>query len=163
MRAGRSPGETVRILGHPLHTALVHFPIGLLGAVPLWDALAAWRGPEPWSTLAFWTLALGLASAIPAAGTGLLDYARLDEEDPAADRASQHLWTVLIAIALYAGSFGLRWEDGAPVPDPGWPAGSLGLAGLLFLGLAGWLGGELVLRHGVGAADCSSATSMRES
>lgn len=140
----------MRVFGHPPHTGLVHLPIGLLGAVPLWDALAIWRGPDPWGTVAFWTLSLGLASAIPAAVTGLLDYAALDEGHPASTRADQHLWTVLLALALYAGSLVLRWEGGAPAPGPGWMAGALSLVGLSVLTLAGWLGGELVLRYGVG-------------
>lgn len=151
----------MRVFGHPLHTVLVHFPIGLLGAVPLWDALALWRGPDPWGALAFWTLGLGLAAALPAAGTGLLDYAGLEEDDPAEQRATQHLWTVLIALALYAGSFGLRWDGGTPATAPGWPAWILGVAGLLALGLAGWLGGDLVLRHGVGTTSPSSSPPER--
>lgn len=143
----------MRIFGHPAHTALVHFPIGLLGTVPLWDSLALWRGPDPWGALGFWTLVLGLATAVLAVATGLLDYARLGEDHPAVDRASQHMWAVLAALALYAGSLGLRWPGGGPVEAPGWEAWTSGIAGLLCLGLAGWLGGDLVLRYGVGTEE----------
>ena len=55
-----------RLLGHPLHATLVHLPLGALVSVLVWD-LAALLGAGPvfW-TLAFWSLALGLAAAVPA-------------------------------------------------------------------------------------------------
>lgn len=59
---------------------------------------------------------LGLVMALPAAISGLLDYAALPPESPAEGTAT----ACLVAAAA------------------------------LTLGVAGWLGGELTFRHGVG-------------
>lgn len=73
----------LRVFGHPLHAALSHFPMGLLGTAALWDALGAWRGEAVWWTVSYWSVAAGLAAACVAAVAGAVDYAAIEEGDPA--------------------------------------------------------------------------------
>jgi len=61
-----------RFAGHPLHPALVHFPIALWMAAVLWDLVGWWQSSDPlWWQMSYWCLALGLAAALPAIATGL--------------------------------------------------------------------------------------------
>lgn len=140
----------IRLFGHPLHPPLTHLPLGLLVGAFVWDAVGLWRGGDPWWTLSFWTLALGLASAVPAALTGLLDLASLPEDHPGGARALQHLSAAVGAVGLFGASLLLRGGPGLPDPDLHPWLVLLSGAGVLLLGLAGWLGADLVIRFGVG-------------
>lgn len=154
----------IRVLGHPLHPPLTHFPLGLLGTVPVWDALALMGGDPAsapggspvagsvpiWWTVGYWTLAAGLVLAVPAAVTGLLDYASLPTESPGEGTARNHLFLALGAVSLAAASFVVRMQaDGVEPDHVAWAVG-LALAGAVGLGVAGWLGAELTFGHGIG-------------
>lgn len=144
--------KSPRLLGHPLHPSLVHLPIGLLVGGTIWDGVALWTGGEFWWKAAFWTLALGVGAALPAALTGLLDFARIPEDDPATNRAWQHLTATLASVSLYGGSLLVRGGPAPPEADLiGWAVG-LSALGLAVLAAAGWTGGDLVLRFGLGRA-----------
>src|ERR1044071_3438031 len=73
----------LRVFGHPLHAALSHLPMGLLGTAPLWDAVGVWRGEAVWWAISYWGVAAGLASTCVAACAGAVDYAAIEEVDPA--------------------------------------------------------------------------------
>jgi uncharacterized membrane protein len=62
----------------------------------------------------------------------------------------------LIVVGLFGLSFWLRTTN----PLGGWPAAISGI-GLLFLGLGGWLGGELVFVHGMGVEAAEAKGSGR--
>lgn len=143
----------LRLFGHPLHPSLVHLPIGLLVGGTIWDAAALWTGSPFWWRAAFWTLALGAVSALPAAVTGLLDFARIPDGHPATRRAWQHLAATLTAVSLYGGSLLVRGGAGAPEPERLPWAVALSVLGLAVLAAAGWTGGDLVLRFGLGRTD----------
>lgn len=143
----------LRLFGHSLHPSLVHLPIGLLTGGTIWDGVALWTGRAFWWEAAFWTLALGAASALPAAVTGFLDFARIPDDEAGIVRAWQHMAATLTSVCLYGGSLLLRGGPGPP--DPGrlpW-AVTLSVAGLAVLAAAGWTGGDLVLRFGLGRAN----------
>ena len=67
---------------HPLHPAFVHFPIALLSTTSLWDVAAWVTDDERWWFVAFVQCALGLACALPAATTGLLDLRKIAPDGP---------------------------------------------------------------------------------
>lgn len=142
--------KELRVLGHPLHPSLVHLPIGLLVGGTLWEGVALWTGGVLWWEMAFWTLALGVATALPAAATGLLDFARIPDAHPATVRSWQHLAAALTAVSLYGGSLLALGGPGLPEPTRlPWTV-ALSVLGLVSLAVAGWTGGDLVLRYGVG-------------
>lgn len=136
-----------RPLGHPLHPATTHLPLGVLAGSVLWDCLALWTGSATWWELAWWSLLLGLAGSVPAVITGLLEYAVLPEGHSGEARARVHMLSALSALALFAGSALLRRD--APGSGGALPA-AISWTGLGLLALAGWAGADLVFRHGVG-------------
>ena len=139
----------MRFRGHPLHPAFSHFPLALLTVVPVWDALALWLEPR-WWLASFACLCAGLASALPAVGTGLAELARIRDDAPAVRTAVVHLALVVLAVCLAAASLVVR---GGVEPDPGaarTAAVALTAAALLPLLAGGWYGAKLVYHHRVG-------------
>lgn len=144
---------SLRVLGHPVHTALVHFPIGLCCTTVVWDAAWLGSGDGIWWRVAYYTLAAGLVSSVPAAFTGFADYIALREDHPAVTTATRHLLATGSGMGFFLISLLLRADGGSPEEAISWLAPALALVGAGLFGIGGWLGGELVLRHGVGRAD----------
>lgn len=131
----------LRLFGHPLHPATVHFPIGLLAGATVVDVLAA-VGLDVDSKAANLLLTLGLLAASASVATGFLDFLVI-AKDPLVERtAIFHFLCMSTALALYGVSLWLRHgtESTALVL-----ATSLG--GAFVLLFAGWLGGQLVYRY----------------
>src|SRR5512147_1226886 len=58
---------------HPLHSPIVHFPIGLTGGALVFILLARWRRNESMEHAAFYMIALAAISTIAAGATGMRD------------------------------------------------------------------------------------------
>ena len=138
--------STVAIAGHPLHPALITFPIGLLVSVAATD-IAYWLLSDPfWARVSFWLIAGGLVTGLVAAITGLLDFIRIGRvRKHTAGWA--HMYANVIALVLTAINLGLRVGN---------PAESIVFTGLIIsvivatlLGIHGWSGGELAYRNKV--------------
>lgn len=134
----------MRAFGHPLHPAVVHFPIALLGTSLAFDLVGIVREEALWWSIAYWNIALGLAAAAVAAVTGLADALAIEGDPPATRKAIRHLVAVVSAVACYGGSLAVRGSPQVPEGAAfGWVLALEGLGlGLLLVG--GWLGGELV-------------------
>lgn len=140
----------LRLFGHPAHAALVHAPMGLLAAAPLWDVLGAVRAEPTFFAIAFWSTALGVASALLAAVAGFVDLASLEGGSPAEKIALRHMTVMLVAVSLSGATLVFRGPGGAPSGAALVATLCCGTAGLVALLLGGFLGGELVFRHGIG-------------
>lgn len=71
---------------HPLHSMVVHFPIGLTGAALLFIVLALWWRNESLEKSAFFTITLAAISTVVAAITGIRDnLVRFDGDAPLAN------------------------------------------------------------------------------
>jgi len=136
--------------GHPIHPMLIPFPIGLLVFSLIADLIYLWRGNPVWENyIAFYTLLGGIIGAAAAAIPGLIDWATLT--DRAAVRiANWHARVNIIGLVIFSASFYLRTTSGAQwiTSLPLLPV-ILSMVGVIGLAIAGWLGGELVFRHGV--------------
>ena len=143
--------DVLRLFGHPLHASMVHFPLGLLGSAPLWDGLGVTGVPGPWWAVGFWVVSAGLVMALVAAVIGLIDFLRMADGRARA----VGVWHLFAAVGAVS-SFALAWllRDG-PEPTEGRRVAVLvlDLTGLALISVAGWLGGELVFRHGIGRRD----------
>src|SRR5882724_2108711 len=97
--------------GHPLHPILVHLPIGLFFVSFLFDigSLIWRRAPSAWFIRpAFYTMALGVLTALIAAGPGFVDYLDIRRDHPARKIATWHMWLNLSAVALYVVNLAIR-------------------------------------------------------
>ncbi|MFN7961608.1 MAG: DUF2231 domain-containing protein [Thermoanaerobaculia bacterium] len=139
-----------RLLGHPLHPALVHLPVGLFLGAAVWDCLGLALAEPSWWWLARACLGLGLVGLVPAAATGLVDFLGLPAAQPAEKVATRHMLWAMSAGGLFVASLLLHRGARTPTPaHPGWATAAT-LVGCAVLAVAGALGGELVYRHGVG-------------
>lgn len=144
----------MRRLGrHPLHPALVRFPVALWTVAVVFEGLALAGPAGPWWTLAWWNLLAGLIVALPAIVTGFLELARLGPSHPALNVAAGHMMAMGLAAGLFLVSLLLREDAARPEADLLWVLAVLDLAGLACLAAGAWLGAELVYRHGAGRRD----------
>ena len=133
---------------HPLHPALVHFPVACWSLATIADLASPWLGQPAW-WLAGVLLAIGTVAALAAMGAGLLEFARIAEDSPALADARRHMLLAMTAWVLYAASLLLRLQ-GTTLVAPAWPALATSVAGFLCLAATGWLGGKLVYQHRIG-------------
>jgi nitrite reductase/ring-hydroxylating ferredoxin subunit/uncharacterized membrane protein len=132
------------IQAHPLHPALIPFPLAFLSGAALFDLVAVLADNIRLSlTAADLTLA-GIGAGLVAAIPGVIDFIyAVPPESSGKKRAAQHGTGNVVALALFALAFALRRAD--------WTATTwtilAQLAGLVVLGYAGWLGGTLVTRN----------------
>jgi uncharacterized membrane protein len=136
-----------KLLGHPIHQMLIPLPLGLLTASVAFDALHRMTDDRSWQSAASATLGAGLASGFVAAPFGLVDWLAIPGGTRAKRVGALHALSNLTAMGLYGASWMLRRAD--PDSEEAVPL-ALSLAGLAVSGIAGWLGGELVGRLGVG-------------
>ena len=141
-----------RLRGHSAHPPLTDFPIALLAISLVWDIVAIWSGNDVWWQFAFWSQVAGLIAVLPTALTGLIEYIVLPEGHPALGTATRHMLVMITATLPYIGSVIARGGTGAPSGTTLVVAVALNVLGLALLMLGGWLGGELVGRHGLGTA-----------
>ncbi|HET9032897.1 MAG TPA: DUF2231 domain-containing protein [Dokdonella sp.] len=134
---------------HPLHPALVHFPIACWSLASAADLASLFLGQPAW-WLAGVLMTIGLTLAIPAMIAGFTELMRLPEDNPAIRDVNRHMIMVMAAFSLYLASLLMRVE-GMTLHAPGLLAMALSLAGFVCLGIAGWLGGKLVYGHRLGA------------
>jgi uncharacterized membrane protein len=144
------------VKGHPIHAILVAYPIGLWTFSLICDLVYRMGGGEGWDRAALYTLGAGLVGALLAAVPGLIDLLSL--RNPEAKRIGIfHMVTNLVAVAVFGTSFALRLGGsvgGLPV--------LLSVLGVVLIGVAGFLGGELVYKHGVGVGAAAGAKTEAE-
>jgi uncharacterized membrane protein len=143
---------------------LIPFPIGLLVFSIVADLIYLWRGNPVWENyVAFYSLLAGIIGAAAAAVPGLIDWATLTDR-AVVKVANWHARVNIATLLIFIASFYLRTKSGAT-----WIAGMPSLpivvsaVGIIGLTIAGWLGGELVFKHGVAVAASSTTPEKPES
>lgn len=135
------------IAGHPLHPAVIPFPIGLLGAALATDLVAQSSADPFWPRASRYLLGAGLATGLAAGALGAMDYFGL-ERPRQVPEGRWHALGNAAAMALTAGNLAMR--NGEERVSKSALAVSATVAGLL--AVTGVLGGELSYRHLVGVA-----------
>jgi uncharacterized membrane protein len=148
--------------GHPIHPMLIPFPIGLLVFSFVADLIFLWKGNPIWRDyIAFYTMLGGIVGAAVAAIPGLIDWATLTDS-AAVKVANWHARVNIITLLIFVASFYLRTTSGAAwIPNMPMLPFILSIVGLIGLTIAGWLGGELVFRHGVAVTAQRQTTDER--
>jgi uncharacterized membrane protein len=149
-----------RLLGHPIHTMLIVFPLGLFATAVAFDIIGLAVGDTEWFRISFWMIAAGIIGGLVAAVFGLIDLLAI----PAGTRAQRigllHGGGNVLVVLLFIVSWFLR----RPAPENS--AGAAFVFSFVAVALAlvtGWLGGELVYRLGVGVyrhADANASSSL---
>lgn len=121
-------------LGHPVHPVLAQVPIGAWTSAGVLDMMRGSRRP------ATVLVAVGVASALPAATAGWNDWAAQSREQRRVGLV--HAATNITAVALYAGSLVARLR-GRQVAGR-----ALGYLGLGVVGGGAYLGGHLAYKQG---------------
>lgn len=131
------------VQSHPIHPALIPFPIAFLVGTALFDA-AAWAFGRPeWAAVASYLLPAGLLAGAIAAVPGVLDFwKRVPPESSGRRRAARHGLVNAAALAVFFAAWWLRPAAGAAFAHTG-----IEILGAAALGYSGWLGGVLVSRN----------------
>jgi len=137
------------MFGHPLHPALVHFPIALLFSATFADF--AWlTGLTNDTHIGAVLMAGGLVAGLAAMAAGMVDFVKLDQA--VVPHAVRHVTAVGLAWLGYAIALYLR-KDSLLVAAPlGTATVAISIASALVLAAGGWLGGRLVYSFGAGVA-----------
>lgn len=139
-----------KLLGHPVHQMLIVLPLGLLTGVVISDVIHLLTGGEQWALVSYWLIPLGVVSGLLAAVFGVLDWTKIASGTRAKRVGLWHGVGNVVVVLLFSVSWLLR---GDPASTPGALAFLASFAGGGVAMIAGWLGGELVDRLGVGVDD----------
>jgi uncharacterized membrane protein len=145
-------------MSHPLHPALVHFPIACWSLATVADVASLTLGKPAWM-LSGVLLAIGTVAALAAMATGFIELLKVDADHPATADLNRHMLLVMAAWSAYAASLFLRL-DGRALGQPDAFALGLSFIGFVVLCVAGWFGGKLVYGYGLGVDRHAMATDQ---
>ena len=137
------------MFGHPLHPALVHFPLGLLLSATIAD-VALLAGVTSDTHIGAVLMAAGLVTGLAAMAAGMMDFAKLDQA--IVPHAMRHMAVVGIAWLGYGVALYLRKDSLSGAAPLGIATIIISLSSALILAAGGWLGGRLVYTFGAGVS-----------
>ena len=137
------------MFGHPLHPAIVHFPVALLLSASAAD-LALLAGLTSDVHIGSVLLAGGLVIGLVAMGAGLLDFTKLNEA--VVPHAVRHIMAVGLAWLGYGIALYLRRDALQGASLIGSASLALSFVSALVLCVGGFLGGRLVYTFGAGVS-----------
>jgi uncharacterized membrane protein len=141
----------IRTLGHPVHPMLIVFPLGLFVTATVFDLIRLISNNGTFGQVGYWDIVAGLIGAVLAAATGLADWTAI----PAGTRAKRigllHGSANAVVAVLFLISWLVRMNNVDHVAGAG--VFVLQVVAVAVGGVAGWLGGELVDRLGIGVDD----------
>ena len=138
----------LKLLGHPLHPAIVHFPVAGWTAAVVTDALSVVLHDPMWWRVSVWLLVIGVVTALAAMTAGFIDLIALPSGQPVQQKALRHMYVMSSAWALYLIDLLVRFPG--PSPVAGWIGLALSVAGFLTLLAGTHVGAQLVYDFGVG-------------
>lgn len=140
-----------KLLGHSIHPILIVLPLGLFISAVVFDALYLWGASTMLATVAYWNIAGGIIGGLLAAVFGLIDWIAI----PSGTRAKRIGLLHGVGNVAVVAAFALVWlmRTNAPSLEPTIGVFMIEAAALVLGAVAGWLGGELVERLGVGVDD----------
>ena len=138
----------IKLLGHPVHQLLVPFPIGGFALSVAMDTWFAISGKRQHRNTARHALDFGLITAIAAAPFGAVDLLAVPPGTRAKRIGMSHALGNIVMLGLFATSRFMRRRGEASLA-----ARSISASAFALSGLTAWLGGELVVRHGIGVSD----------
>ncbi|MVW70067.1 DUF2231 domain-containing protein [Bordetella sp. 15P40C-2] len=146
----KGTGTAVAVSRHPLHPALVTFPIAfIIGALPS-DLAYLWFGDEFWARASLWLLGVGTLMGGVAGAAGTVELLAVQ-----GIRHRAAAWShFVMAVMLLSVAF-INWQSRLhDAQEAILPMGLyLSALGAVLVAAAGWLGGKLVFEDQVGVHD----------
>lgn len=137
----------MKLLGHPVHPMLVVFPLGLLATAVVFDVIYLVGNNPTMAVVAYWMIAAGVIGGLVAAPFGWIDWFGIPRETRAKSIGLWHGVGNIFVLLLFV----ISWFVRNDLPEqPGAFAFILSFIGAGIALVAGWLGGELVDRLGIG-------------
>ena len=141
----------LKLFGHPIHTMVVGFPIGLYTTALACDALYLVLNDAFWFRMAYWAIVFGLVTHLAAIATGLPDFLAIMRERNLARRpATSHVIFGVSLLVVQVLNIAVR--NAGDLPAGGSIAMPLivNIIAVTLTSVQGWYGGELVYRHLIG-------------
>jgi uncharacterized membrane protein len=137
---------------------LIPFPVALWVFSLVADVIYLWRGNPVWRDwIAFYTLLGGIIGGVLAAVPGFIDWLSLKDSE-VVKIANWHARLNVIALLIFVASFYLRTTNGARMIGGSYTIPFvLSVAGVILITISGWLGGEMVFKHGVAVDERAGA------
>ncbi len=147
---------------HPIHPMLIPFPLALWFFSLVADVIYLWRGNPVWRDwIAFYALLGGIIGGVLAAVPGFVDWLSLKDRE-VVRIANWHARLNVIALLIFVASFYLRTASGAGLVGGSYTIPFvLSVVGVILITVSGWLGGEMVFKHGV-AVDTGAGAGAEE-
>ncbi|MDQ3951251.1 MAG: DUF2231 domain-containing protein, partial [Gemmatimonadota bacterium] len=105
-----------RLFGHPIHQAIIVFPLGVLATAVIFDVIHLVTGGARWAEVSFWMICAGVIAGLVAAPFGFIDWLGI----PGGTRAKRigllHGVGNVIVVLLFATSWLMR-RDNVTVPE----------------------------------------------
>jgi uncharacterized membrane protein len=156
--------KPARLLGHQIHPMVIVFPLGLLAISVIFDLAYLATGNEAFSETAFWNIIAGVVGGLVAAVFGFWDWLTIPRGTRAKRVGAFHGLLNVVVVALFAANWLTRRDELFHAPNTATMILSLVAVGTALV--AGWLGGELVERLGIGVfhdAEPNAPSSLRSS
>lgn len=137
---------------HPLHPAIVHFPIALLFTAVFFDLLGMLIQKEALRRAGYYLLILGILTGIVAFIAGEWTEEAVEAMGVPEEAIEDHENTATATLITFSLLLGLRWwlRDRIDAIRHKVIYFTLSMAGLVLLATTGFFGGELVYKHGAG-------------
>lgn len=136
----------LKLLGHPLHPAIVHFPVAGWTSAVVTDVLFLVLGNPLWWQVSLWLLIVGTVAALGAMTAGFIDLIALPAGEHAQRRALRHMYVMSAAWTIYFIDLLIRFLG----PAWAWAGLALSVVGFLTLLVGTHFGAQLVYDLGVG-------------
>lgn len=138
-----------KLFGHPIHPMVIVVPLGsFISAVILDVVYYAASGNPTLGLVGFWNIGIGIIGGLVAAVFGLIDWLAIPSGTRAKRIGLMHAGSNVAMLLIFT----VAWLDRFSTADhlPSSQAILLEVGALAIGMVAGWLGGELVDRLGVG-------------
>ncbi len=140
----------LKLLGHPLHPAIVHFPVAAWTSAVVTDILFLALRAGLWWQVSLWLLVVGTVTARGAMTAGFIDLIALPAGQPAQRRALRHMYVMSTAWTVYVIDLMIRFLGPGSMPAVAWGGLALSVVGFLTLVVGTHFGAQLVYDLGVG-------------
>ena len=143
-------------LGHPLHPILVHVPMAVWPSALLFDLLSrTGTGGNAMVRTSFFAIGFGLAVALLAVPTGIVDWWGIKREKPAWKIGLWHMLLNVVLLILFTINFTLRCGNYRTAGSVSDASLMLSIIGTLVLFVSAYLGGRMVYAYGINVARLS--------